>query len=60
MSRFELVLIKVANRHRDVLLFTAGIGKPKINEFHFVIGHHFHNVLGRGHPDFSLKNVVLN
>jgi hypothetical protein len=60
MARFELVFIEVADGHRDVLLFTARIGKPKINEFHFVIGDHLHNVLGVRHPDFSLKNVVLN
>ena len=40
----ELVFVEVRDRHRDVLLLAAGVGKTEVNELDLVVLHHLHHV----------------
>ena len=44
MAVVELVLVEGRQRHRDVLLLAAGVGKPEVNELDLVVLHHLHHV----------------
>jgi hypothetical protein len=49
----ELVLVKVADGHRHVLLFATRIGETEVDKLDLVVRHHFHDVFGARHSELS-------
>jgi hypothetical protein len=50
LTFFELAFVKLRHGRSDVLPFATGIGETEVNEFNFVLFHHFHYVCdGLGH-----------